>query len=68
MIMFALESIPKPFSLPSPLPPPPIPPMLHEEHRKKLKDCNLLDACKISNSEKNDDITLWPCVNLGNIF
>ena len=38
------------------------------EYRKKLKDCNLPDPCKISNSEKIDDVKLWPPVNLGNIF
>ena len=40
--------------------------MLNEEYRKKLKDCNLPDSCKISNSEKIDDVKLWPPVNLGN--
>ena len=35
---------------------------------KKLKDYNLTDPCKISNSEKIDDFNLWPPVNLGNIF
>ena len=42
--------------------------MLNEEYRKKLKDCNLPDPCKISNSEKTDDVKLWPSFNLGNIF
>ena len=41
--------------------------MLNEEYRKKLKDYNLPDPCKTSNSEKID-IKLWPPVNLGNIF
>ena len=35
---------------------------------KKLKNCNLPDPCKILNSEKNDDVKLWPPLNLGNIF
>ena len=42
--------------------------MLNEEHRKKLKDYNLLHPCKISNHEKIDDVKLCPPVNLGNIF
>ena len=41
---------------------------LNEEYRKKLKDYNLPDPCKISNSEKIDDVKLWPLVNLGNNF
>ena len=42
--------------------------MLNEEYRKKLKDYNLPNSCKISNSEKIDDVKLWVPVNLGNIF
>ena len=41
--------------------------MLNEEYRKKLKDYNLPDPCKISNSEKID-VKLWPPVNFGNVF
>ena len=41
---------------------------LNEKYGKKLKDCNLPDRCKISNSEKIDDVKLWPPLNLGNIF
>ena len=32
--------------------------MLNEEYRKKLKEYNLLDPCKISNREKIDDFKL----------
>ena len=42
--------------------------MLNEEYRKKLKDYNLSDPCKILIREKIDDVKLWPLVNLGNIF
>ena len=41
--------------------------MLNEEYRKRMKDYNLPDTCKISNSGKIDE-KLWPPVNLGNIF
>ena len=37
--------------------------MLNEECRKKLKDYYLPDPCKISNSEKINDVKLWPPVN-----
>ena len=37
--------------------------ILNEEYRKKLKDYNLADPCKISNSEKIDNVKLWPPVN-----
>ena len=42
--------------------------MLNEECRKKLTHCNLPDLCKISNSEKIDDVKLWSPVNLRDIF
>ena len=42
--------------------------ILNEEYRQKLKDYNLPDPCKISNSEKIDDVKLWTSVNIGHIF
>ena len=51
--------------------------MLSEEYMKKMKDCNLPDPCKVSNSGKIDDVKLCtppsptphpPPLNLENIF
>ena len=39
-----------------------------EEYRKRLREFNILDPKNIEKELQVDDLTVWPKVNLGNIF
>ena len=41
---------------------------LEEEYSKHLRELNILDPKIIEKELKVDDLTVWPNVNLGNIF
>ena len=41
---------------------------LEEEYRKRLREFNILDPRNIEKELRVDDLTVWPKVNLGNIF
>ena len=41
---------------------------LEEEYSKSLREFNILDPKNIKKELQVDDLTVWPKVNLGNIF
>ena len=41
---------------------------LKEEYSKRLREFNILDPKNIEKELQVDDLTVWPKVNLGNIF
>ena len=41
---------------------------LEEEYSKRLREFNILDLRNIEKELRVDDLTVWPKVNLGNIF